>query len=698
MPYRKLVLPFCFLAVFLNIHVLFAQQNDIEILRNNLVVDALEHLGFTPRTDRYIISDFDKAKEYLAEMQADGSWTDIDYDDKDNNWNPLHHLNRMLVMTINYRQPESEDYQNPALLNGLGKAIDYWYKKKPICNNWYKNDIAKQFYFNVIALLLQDKIEDKLLQNMIEDLTPAPRMTGSNRTLLSTSVFYRGVITKDVALIKAGIQGVMDPIKITTKEGVQPDFSFHQHGAFLYNGSYGFNFLRESIWLAAITHETKFSYADEQIEVLRNYYLHGMRRMIRGQILDYNVCGRRVGRPEGFQTRAIQLADQLDQLILVDPEYQKAYQQSKKSIQNNKPQPVFGNKHFWRSDYTSHQRRNYFASVRMCSERTVGMEMNMNSENKLGYWLPFGLTYMYKTGNEYLEIFPVWDWARLPGVTNPYMTIESPKTTKVSQETAFVGGVSDGQYGISAMDFAKNETEAKKAWFWFDKEWLALGTDINSTADVPIVTGINQTLLNGPIYIEQDTYDSLAQTIKSPDFVVHDRVGYVFPYKQPIRIKAETQKGNMHRIYGLGEDRLLSKKVFSLWFDHGIKPKNEGYAYIVVPDINHKKLQKYAKNIPITIIANNKHIQAMRHEKLGLTGIIFYAGGEITLEGQGAIASDQPAILLINHKKRQISLSDPTTKLASINLVMSIGNSIKQKIKVDLPKGAYAGKSVLVDF
>ncbi len=59
----------------------------------------------------------------------------------------------------------------------------------------------------------------------------------------------------------------------------------------------------------------------------------------------------------------------------------------------------------------------------MCSERTVGIELNMNSENKLGYWLPYGLTYIYRRGDEYTAIFPVWDWALLPGVTSPHVEI-----------------------------------------------------------------------------------------------------------------------------------------------------------------------------------------------------------------------------------------------------------------------------------
>ena len=50
--------------------------------------------------------------------------------------------------------------------------------------------------------------------------------------------------------------GLEKELLVTDKEGIQPDYSFHQHGHFIYNGSYGSNFLRESIWMA--TTQTKY--------------------------------------------------------------------------------------------------------------------------------------------------------------------------------------------------------------------------------------------------------------------------------------------------------------------------------------------------------------------------------------------------------------------------------------------------------
>ena len=137
-----------------------------------------------------------------------------------------------------------------------------------------------------------------------------------------------------------------------------------------------------------------------------------------------------------------------------------------------------GNKHFWRSDYTVHHRPTYFISLKLCSERTVGVETDVNSENLLGYFLPYGLTYIYRRGDEYEDIFPVWNWARLPGVTSPddIPVIKG----KFTQEVAFVGGVSDGKYGLSAMEMDVRETTGKKSWFWFDKELVALGAGITN--------------------------------------------------------------------------------------------------------------------------------------------------------------------------------------------------------------------------
>jgi chondroitin AC lyase len=675
---------------------LYSQKDDIQILRDHLIKDAIQNHGFSPRTGRYIKSDFGKAGQYLGEMKPDGSWTDVDYMDRDNNWSPLVHLNKVLVMTINYASPGCSLYKDKVLLEGVERSLTYWYTVNPVCDNWYKNRIAKQFYFNVMALLLQGEINESLHSRMVNDLTEKPSMTGSNRTLVAISTFYRGVIENNPERVKLGVMGVTDQIIVTDKEGVQPDYSFHQHGHFLYNGSYGSNFLRESIWMAIIVHGTGFAYSDAQIGILRDYFLQGTRWMLRGNLFDYNVRGRGVGRDNGLLPLADIIMPQMEHFMISDREYRVSYETAKKHIANRTPQDITGNKHFWRSDYTVHHRPAYFTSLKMCSERTVGIELNMNSENKLGYWLPYGLTYIYRRGDEYTAIFPVWDWALLPGVTSPHVEITAyEKAESRTQRTSFVGGVSDGQYGVSAMDFSKQDTRAKKAWFWFDDEWVALGAGISSNYEAAVITGINQTLMNGEVMLDGKHLKKGIYKPDDPRWVWHDSIAYIFPGDEPVNIKADVQKGNIQRMYGLGKDTVYAHEVFSLWFDHGLKPSGESYQYVVVPGINSDDIARYAEKIPLTILSNTIKVQAVLHDQLEITGVVFHQAGEFEVGKDLVVNVNCPCLLML--KEGMITVSDPTTMLKEIEVTLKSGDGNVQTRLIDLPSGGFAGKSVSVE-
>ncbi|MCK5369890.1 MAG: hypothetical protein KAQ62_15120, partial [Cyclobacteriaceae bacterium] len=492
---------------------------------------------------------------------------------------------------------------------------------------------------------------------MTDDLIPAPYKTGSNRVLLSMSVFYRGVLENNLNRMREGIEGVTGEIKVSSEEGIQYDNSFHQHGAFLYNGNYGHDFLRECSWLGAMLAGTSFAFPNDKVEILRNYYLEGTRWMIRGGLVDHNVRGRTVGRTDGFIQYGNRVIPQMDYLMRLDPEYKEYYRISQDNLKNYTPQDISGNRHFWRSDYSVHHRTDYFTSVKMCSKRTVGTEGPINSNNLIGYWLPYGLTYIVQRGNEFESIFPSWDWGRLPGVTSPHVEMETAGRT--SQSTTFVGGVSDSMFGVSTMDLSMKGTKAKKSWFWFDQEWVALGANINSTFNAPIVTGINQTLQFGPVWTDNESVPDGRKTLKNPKWVWHDNVGYVFPENDIIEIKAGPQSGNLQRVFGIGEDTVYTNNIFSLWAEHGKNPSDESYAYIVVPGIGTQKLQTYTENLPVEILSNTATIQSVRHKNLHVTGIVFHKAGAFSISNNISVTVDNPSLILINGITGVISICDP---------------------------------------
>src|SRR5262249_30094728 len=78
--------------------------------------------------------------------------------------------------------------------------------------------------------------------------------------------------------------------------------------------------------------------------------------------------------------------------------------------------PLVGNRMYWCSDYMAHHRPGWFASIKMFSTRIQNAEL-VNDEGKKSHHLSDGAMLLYLTGNEYTDIFPVWDWCKIPGTT-----------------------------------------------------------------------------------------------------------------------------------------------------------------------------------------------------------------------------------------------------------------------------------------
>jgi len=95
--------------------------------------------------------------------------------------------------------------------------------------------------------------------------------------------------------------------------------------------------------------------------------------------------------------------------------------------------------------------------------------------------------------------------------------------------TQFVGGVTDGMYGAAAFDFHAEFTgklSARKTWFFFDNEIVALGANITCPGTNSVITSINQCLLKGNIRTSSSDM-SLAQGLHNFSnvwWVHHDNV------------------------------------------------------------------------------------------------------------------------------------------------------------------------------
>ncbi len=360
----------------------------------------------------------------------------------------------------------------------------------------------------------------------------------------------------------------------------------------------------------------------------------------------------------------------------------------------------------------------------MHSSRQNNVEEPYNEEGLKNHHLADGSNFLSRTGREYIDIFPVWDWQKIPGATVVQKPV-LPPSSQIAKKglSEFVGGVSNGEFGAAAFDFKSvhDPLKARKAWFFFDHEYVCLGAAINSSAEYPVATTLNQCLLNKDIVVKTKNGSQILNkgehNLKDVSWVLHDSVGYFFPSPVSANISNTTVSGNWRQIthQSRATDEPVQKDVFTLWLDHGKQPASASYAYIVVPGISLSSLEQYSKTKNIIILANSSGIQAVQSKELNISEIVFYQPGNIKLGNNITLIASSSCIVMIKLKGKtieEISISDPTEKLTSIQLSVNVllkasganWHSVWDKEKkettifIDLPETGMAGKTVIMEF
>lgn len=669
-------------------------QSDFELVRINMLD------GFVARQVRMANKESKTvpvlALEYIDSMRADGSWEGVDYASQNQNgWTPRTHLNNMRMIAAAFVQTGDQHFADAAV-----QAMDYWFKVKPGAHWWWE-DIGKPQFLGEVALMLGDELPMHLRFEtaMIMPTTPGVRpsdgkkVKGGNRSDINLGVIYRGLLLQNKALVADAVQNMEDAIFIANdSEGLQADYSFHAHGAQLYS-SYGEVWFNATLRMAYILRDTQWRFSEEKTDMLANFLLDGWRWMKRGQYLDYNAWGRSISRPKAPIPPLKDVVSQpptsdfgqMDMVAALTPERAAEAMTFKAHVAGARqgvPSGLNGFKHFWRSDYSTKMADDYFFGIRMNSTRTVPNESG-NGENQLGYWLGYGSTFLEQRGDEYHNIFPVWNWTMLPGVTAP--EYEGPAaswgTSRTKNTKAFVGGVSDGRYGVSVMDLDVNTkvkdqpdftTQAKKSWFSFDDEIIALGAGISSSSSANVNTTLNQTLLNGKVTVDGVVVEQGSHDASSANWVHHDGVGYIFLEKGSHYLSNQTQTGNWARIKENASKDEVTKDVFTLRIAHGVQPDNEKYQYVIAPGQTAEQTAAYQQSLPVKVLQNNESIQAVHHTALKVTGIVFYQAGSIQISPDLSVSIDHPGLVLVDESGKEpvITISTPDHSYAHINLTL----------------------------
>lgn len=643
---------------------------------------------------------FGRAEGFANAQQADGSWAEVRYDAKDRMlWPPMEHLDRLTALAEALGAGGPDDEARGRLRQAFLRGFDDWVVRDPKSANWWYNEIGAPQSLYRLMLLAEPALSAEQIDKGCALLARARlAMTGQNLVWLAENVIGRACLQRDAALMAEAFRRIEAEIVVTEKEGIQPDFSFHQHGAQLYSGGYGNGFAASAPRFALLAQGTRFAFAPEKIRILESYLLDGQQWMIRGAQFDYSASGRELtransGKVGGYAANARALL-KLDAVTR-----REELERFAARIERKDAAPLAGHRHFWRSDYTVHHRPAWMVSVRMTSDRLLQTEV-VNEENLLGQHLSDGVMYVYRTGGEYRNIFPVWDWARLPGITVEHDRPLRRVDNRRKGARAFAGGVSDGACGVSAMDFERDGLTAKKAWFFFGGEVVCLGAGISSTNGFRVITSLSQCLAAGDVTVKRADGEvavlAAPERMAAPRWIHHGGVGYVFLGENgSVGVGCSAQTGSWRRISQPQSDAPVTAQVFSAWVNHGKQPQGAGYAYLLLPADGAREVDAAASRGPVGVLANTPQAQAAEHRETGLLQAVFYAPGAVASGVWGEVSADAPCLLMVSRAAPggAACLTVCNPRNAGGEVRVRVGG---MQVRVRLPEGPLAGSGVSI--
>lgn len=667
---------------------------DIPIIKKRIVSDLLE-----PSISKTAI------EQLVKTIQPDGTWPGINYKDVSRTgFQHKDHLENMLSLARAYKKPGSPFFGDPAVKKSFSAALDFWLANDFRCDNWWWNEMGTPNLMINTLLVMDSSLTEK---QRVEGLKIAHRANletfgarpGGDLMPIAGMLGKQALFTNNPDTLQRVIRVMAAEVKITTDRGIKPDLSFHHRTDNVTSIlTYGSNFAGSFAYWAAKIRGTKFSFSEAAMKLLVDYYLDGIcQSLIYATYNDPGAMNRDISRRNALGKVDISLPQNL--LIATSyrsEELNTIIRVRKGEIKYNRTR----DRYFWYSHYYSHQRPDYFASVRMHSSRANNMEEPHNEEGIRNHHYGDGSLFISRTGQEYFNIFPVWDWQKIPGTTI-LQRADVPHWKQLAKKgrTDFAGGVNDGVYGVAAFDFVSvhDPLKARKSWFFFDNEIVCLGAGIHADTALPVFTTLNQCLLNGQVIAGANSKSSTLKTgdHKLPDvsWVYHDSVAYIFPEPVSVKVSNREATGNWRLInhQASATTEMVRKNVFTLWLDHGVQPQSAGYAWIVVPATSTGSAAAYSKKTPVKILANTTDLQAVQQTDLQRTGIVFYKAGSVKINSKLTLAATAPCIVMVKANGTTIAVADPTQKLGSLQLKLN-----ERIIDVSLPEGDKAGSTVII--
>jgi len=482
------------------------------------------------------------------------------------------------------------------------------------------------------------------------------------------NLFAASVLKRDSSGVLALVK--LYPTLFKTVEsgtGIYADGSYVEHNNIAYTGIYGTGALLDRVVkIMAITAGTPFELCQMKDRIYENWIYDAFEPlMIQGGVMNM-VRGRAVNISSEYTDGIIVIRSMLDMFDVIKEEDSKQFARIiKKHVKGNSLAYMYDNlglpqiskleeimndesiteeetalsKVYYNMDRIVHHCKNYHVGIAMSSSRIANYE-SISGCNNNGWYTGDGMLYVYTDADQFdKSYFQYADPYKRPGTTVDTQKRESLSIAYGYEHfptQEFVGGVNlENKYSTGAMSFeafhnsVPSEVKdssggvshpihdcdltAKKAWFMFDEEIVALGADINATGETEVITVVENHKISGKTYINGNEITAYeAGKEENASWAAIEGVGgYYFPKRNHLNYK---------KVFNAND-------YFEIWISHRNAPVAETYEYVLLPAKSKEETQAYAVNPTIEIISNTENVQAVRQTVHNIYGYVFWKSG-----------------------------------------------------------------------
>lgn len=701
--------------------------------------DAMENMADIPADGSHVDalwSDLDLEIKYVA--TSDASYTE--------DLNTAY--TRLQAMATAYAAENCRLYHNEDLKERILYALEWLYDngynenynvEKQLYGNWWHWEIGiPQALGSTVILMYEDLTQEQIdkfyatLYRFNQDPTVVYKVQGwgtmemTSANLMDTSL---------VAALRSAIGNTQDGIGaavnalgtvtgfVTEGDGFYEDGSCIQHSNLAYTGGYGLTLLKGIERILLLSNDTAWQASADDLESVYTWIWEGYRPLFADGAMMDMVSGRSIARPShteletgrGILEAIVLLADgapedRKEQFLSfakkqvlagaenLDTFYsgmeassmiaakQLAADDSVEADDGTPYTKIFGS-----MDKATIHREGYTLGISMFSSRTGNFEY-MNKENTKGWHISDGALFLYNgdAGQFSNNYWNTIDPHRLPGITTDHTEGTNYESgLAYTSDKDYAGGSSvEDLYATIAMDFHGQNTDltAKKAWFAFDDEVVALGTDISGiTKDTETIIENKQIRDDGSNALVVDGEEIQAELGESSAAGVEyawiegnsgtDSIGYYFPEGEDLEIKREARTGSFQDINGAVADGAagsedVTRDYLSLAVSHGDGTADgaEDYAYVLLPGRTEEETAEYASGSEIEIISNTAEVQAAADRSSGASGYQFW-----TAASAGNVSADQASSVTMKEEDGTLKLgiSDPSQTQDSVTIHVS---------------------------